>query len=90
MISLTVLHPKVEEGGLAWESGDLGFSLLLTLGKVIYNMREMTTSGVLEWGCTSESSEMFVENRFMSSVQHTLMHYLHEVMSRHLHFSKAS
>lgn len=46
----------------AWESEDLGFSLLLTLGKVIYNMREMTTSVVMKWGCTSESWEMFVEN----------------------------
>ena len=32
------------------------------LGKAIYKMRELITSVALEWGCTSEPSEMLVNN----------------------------
>ena len=56
MISLKEIQSEVEEGEPAWKSRHLGLSPLLTLGRVIYKMRELTTS------VPSEPSEMFVKN----------------------------
>lgn len=49
-------------------SRHLGLSPLLTLGRVSYKMRELTTRVAPECGCTSDPSGMFVTNADSSAL----------------------
>ena len=60
MISLEDMQFEAEEGEPAWASRHLGLSPPLTLGRVSYKMRELTTRVAPECGCTSDPSGMVV------------------------------